>query len=62
MALAKLGEWIINTRYLQYASIGPAGVSVTFGEGPSVKTVTVTQEGWKEFRDNIAKAEAGPSR
>jgi hypothetical protein len=62
MALAKMGDWIINTHYIQYASVGPNGVAVTFSEGPSTKTVTITHEGWKEFKDNIAKSEAGPFR
>ena len=45
MALAIMGNWIINTHYIQYASLGPNGVEVTFGEGPSVKTVTISNEG-----------------
>ena len=45
MALVKMGNWIINTRYIQYAAIGPDGVSVTFGEGASVKTATLSKEG-----------------
>ena len=62
MALAIMGNWIINTHYIQYASLGPNGVEVTFGEGPSVKTVTISNEGWKEFQDRIAKSAAGPFR
>jgi hypothetical protein len=43
MALMKMGNWIINRRYIQYAAIGPDGVAVTFGERASVKTVTLSK-------------------
>ena len=62
MGLVKTGNWIINTRYIQYAAIVPDGVLVTFGEGASVKTVSLSKEGWVEFKDNIAKVESGPLR
>jgi hypothetical protein len=62
VALVKTGNWIINTRYIQYVTIVLDGVLVTLGEGASVKTVSLSKEGWVEFKDNIAKVEAGPPR
>jgi hypothetical protein len=60
--LVKAGDWIINTRYIQYATMAPGGFVVTFGEGPSTKTANLTPEQWNELKQNIARAEAGPPR
>lgn len=62
VTLVKVGDWIINTRYIQYASMAPGGFALTFGEGPSVKTANLTTEQWNELKQNITRVEARPSR
>jgi hypothetical protein len=62
MGLVEIGDYLINTRYLQYSYMAPGGVVITFGEGTSTRTITVTPEQWQAFKQSLSDEIVSPTR
>ena len=60
MSFIKIGEYTINSRYIQYAKEHHGNMLITFGEGSATESATISKEEWEAVQRSIAFFEGAP--
>ena len=60
MSFIKIGEYTINSRYIQYAKEHHGKMLITFGEGSATESATISKEEWEAVQRSIAFFEGAP--
>jgi hypothetical protein len=60
MSFIKIGEYTINSRYIQYAKEHHGKMVITFGEGSATESTTISKEEWEAVQRSIAFFEGAP--
>jgi len=56
MTFIQIGEYTVNTDYIQYAQPHHGDILVVFGEGSAIKSASVTKEQWDAIVQTVLLA------
>jgi hypothetical protein len=56
MTFIQIGEYTVNTEYIQYAHEHHGNILVVFGEGSAIKSTTVSKEQWDAIVQTVLLA------